>query len=142
MHPIWMCNQFGYIRLVKRNAMTNNKSATPLTKLPHKIDYTLFLIKEELKSRKFFDGLHSVGVDDIYFQPHLDTLILKSVGLDDGTDETAEFYFEIMERRSKKIEADNDSIVEQAVKVYVELVGEKKRKKAKVPGSREGRDVR
>jgi hypothetical protein len=101
----------------------------PLVKLPQKVDYCLFLIKEELKSRRFFEGLHSVGLDDVYLQPHLDRLILKSVGLDDGTDATSEFYFKIMERRSRKIDADNDSIVTQALKVYIELVAERKRRK-------------
>jgi hypothetical protein len=102
----------------------------PLVKLPQKVDYCLFLIKEELKSRRFFEGLHRVGLDDVYLQSHLDKLILKSVGLDDGTDETSEFYFRIMERRSKKIEADYDSIVTQALKVYMELISERKRRKA------------
>lgn len=101
----------------------------PLVKLPRKIDYCLFLIKEELKSRRFFEGLHSVGIDDVYLKPHLDILILKSVGLDDGTDETAEFYFKIIERRARKVEADNDSIVTQALKVYLELLAEKRRRK-------------
>jgi hypothetical protein len=101
----------------------------PLVKLPYKVDYCLFLIKEELKSRRFFEGLHSVGLDDVYLQPHLDKLILKSVGLDDGKDETFEFYDKIMERRSKKIDAENDSIVSQALKVYMELAAEKSRRK-------------
>jgi hypothetical protein len=101
----------------------------PLVKLPQKVEYCLFLIKEELKSRRFFEGLHSVGLDDVYLQPHLDRLILKSVGLDDGTDETSEFYFKIMERRSRKIESDNDSIMTQALKAYMELASERKRRK-------------
>lgn len=101
----------------------------PLVKLPQKIDYCLFLIKEELKSRRFFEGLHRVGLDDVYLQPHLDRLILESVGLYDGSDETSEFYFRIMERRSKKVQADNDSIVTQALKVYIDLVAERKRRK-------------
>jgi hypothetical protein len=108
--------------------MSISQSQFPLTKLPYKIDYCLFLIKEELKSRKFFEGLHSVGMEDIYLRPNLDSLILKSVGLDDGTDATGEFYFEIMERRSKKVRQDNDSIVSQALKVYMELLFEKKRR--------------
>jgi hypothetical protein len=113
-------------------------SQFPLVKLPHKIDYCVFLIKEELKSRRFFEGLHSVGLDDVYLQPRLDRLILKSVGLNDGTDETSEFYFKIMERRSKKIASDNDSIVTQALKVYMELDAEKRRRKqlVKDKGSR------
>lgn len=107
------CNQYNY----------------PLIKLPAKIDHCLFLIREELKSRRFFDGLHRVGLDDIHLQPHLDRLILKSIGLDDGTDATDQFYFELVERRSKKIGTDNDSVVLQALKVYMELVTEKKRRK-------------
>lgn len=100
-----------------------------MVKLPAHIDETLFLIKEELKSRRFFEGLHGVGLDDVYLQPHLDRVILKKVGLDDGTDETGEFYFRIMERRARKVEADNDSVVTQALKVYIELIAEKKRRK-------------
>ena len=105
-------------------------STYPLVKLPHKIDYTLFLIKEELKSTRFFDGLHDVGAGDISLQPHLDELILKAVGLDDGTDETFAFYLEVIRRRSARIGDDGESVVKQAMKVYVELCAEKKRRKA------------
>jgi hypothetical protein len=115
--------------------MKHSASQFPLVKLPHKLDYCLFLIKEELKSQRFFEGLHNIGIEDIYFQPHLDKLILKCVGLDDGKDETAKFYFEVLERRCMKVRADNDSIVMQAVKVYVELMNEKKcRKEIKKEG--------
>lgn len=109
--------------------MNINNSRSPLVKLPQEVDMCLFLIKEELKCRRFFDGLISAGIDDIYLQPHLDILILKSVGLDDGSDETWEFYFKIMGRRSKKVGTDNDSIVTQALKAYMDLISEKKRRK-------------
>ncbi|RAV97604.1 hypothetical protein [Pseudochryseolinea flava] len=49
--------------------MKFNSDRYPLVKLPQKIDYCLYLIKEELKSRRFFEGLHSVGLDDVYLQP-------------------------------------------------------------------------
>lgn len=103
----------------------------PLIKLPSKAQVSLYLIKEELKSRKLFHALHEVGLDDCYFQPHLDSLILRSVVLDDGTDETFSIYDDIIERRSKKIEADNDSIMKQAFKAYQELKNEKKNLSAK-----------
>ena len=103
----------------------------PLAKLPPDVDLTFFLIKEELKSRKLFHALHEVGLDDCYFQPHLDSLILRSVGLDDGADETFAMYDTIIEKRSRKIEADNDSIMKQALKVYLELKLEKKRRSNK-----------
>jgi len=98
----------------------------PIVKLPSKLQMTLYLIKEELKSRKLFHALREAGLDDCYFQPHLDTLILRSVGMDDGTDETFSLYYDIIEKRSKKIEADNESIMKQALKVYMELLEVKK----------------
>ncbi len=101
----------------------------PLVKLPIDVQQSLYLIKEELKSRKLFHALHEVGLDDCYFQPHLDSLILRSIEFDDGTDETFAIYDSIVERRSKKIEADNDSIMKQALKVYNELILEKKKRK-------------
>ena len=94
---------------------------SPIVKLPTDAQISLYLIKEELKCRKLFQALHEVGLDDCYFQPHLDSLILRSVGLDDGTDETFNTYYEILERRSRKIQADNDSIMKQALKAYMEL---------------------
>lgn len=100
----------------------------PLCKLPQKIDLTLFLIREELKSQKFFDGLHKAGIDDCYFQAHLGKVILGNVGLDADSEEVTDFYYKLIEKRSKKIEADSESIMKQAFKVYVDLMAEKKRR--------------
>lgn len=105
----------------------------PLVKVPAEIQISLFLIREELKCRKLFRALHHAGIDDCYFQPHLDLLILKSIGIDDETDDTFARYETIIEKRSKRIGADHDSVMKQAFKVYHELVDEKKRKKAGVP---------
>lgn len=105
----------------------------PLVKLPSDTQIALFLIKEELKTRKLFQALHDAGLDDCYYQPHLDTLILQSVGVYDGTDETFELYTEIMDRRSKKIDMDHELIVKQAMKVYMEL----KRLKKELQGKEE-----
>ena len=111
--------------------MNNSYIRLPLVKLPSDTQITLYLIKEELKSRKLFHALHEAGLDDCYFQPHLDSLILRSIGWDDGSDETFMTYHAIVERRSRKIEADNDSIMKQALKVYNELILEKKKRKVK-----------
>lgn len=111
--------------------MKLDNSRFPLVKLPSETQLSLYLIKEELKSRKLFHALHEVGLDDCYFQPHLDSLILRSVGLDDGTDKTFSLYDNIIEKRSKKIEADYDSIMKQAIKAYQELMNEKKKLSAK-----------
>src|SRR5882757_3634407 len=100
--------------------MKHTQNPFPLVKLPEDVQFSLYLIKEELKSRKLFHVLHLVGLDDCSFQPHLDSLILRSVGMDDDSDETFTLYDGIVEKRSKKIDSDNDSIVKQALKVYME----------------------
>jgi len=87
---------------------------------------TLLLIREELKSRKLFHAFHKIGLDDCYFQPHLDSLILRTLDMDEDCDKTFSAYNDIMEKRSRKIEADNDSIMKQALKVYHELLHVKK----------------
>lgn len=109
--------------------MKSNTSPYPLTKLPPTLDLTLFLIREELKSQKFFHALSRAGIDDIYYQPHLGRAILMNLGMDDGRDETFQFYYKVIEKRRKKIGMDNESIVKQAFKVYNELISEKERRK-------------
>lgn len=90
----------------------------PLLKLPSNTQITLYLINEELISRKLFQAFHTVGLDDCYLQPHLDSLILRSVGIDES-DETFEVYTGIMGKRSKKIDMDHDLIMKQTIKAYM-----------------------
>jgi hypothetical protein len=108
----------------------NRFKYSQLVKMPSKLELTLFLIREELKSRKFFNGLLELGLDDCYYQPHLDELIMANVGLDDNQDKTFDFYYAIMEKYSQKIEPDKDSITEQAFNAYTELVNEQRRRAA------------
>lgn len=98
----------------------------PLIKMPIDIQIPLYLIKEELKSRKLFYKLQDLGMTDCDFEPHLDALILQVIGLDEDDDNISDRYFDIMERRSKKIEADKDLIMKQAVKAYHEILAIKK----------------
>lgn len=102
--------------------MTMKNYPFPLVKLPSDTQVVLYLIREELKSRKFFRTLQNMGLDDCYYQPHLDELILRNLDLNDDSDETFDAYYQIIERRSKKISTDNDSIMKQALKVYYELI--------------------
>lgn len=105
-----------------------------LVKLPAGAQSALYLIREELKSRKFFRTLQQAGLHDCYFQPHLDSLILRSLDLDDDSDKVFDAYYDIIEHRSRKIEADNDTIMKQALKVYMELKQLKKKLKGKEEG--------
>jgi hypothetical protein len=91
-------------------------------KLPLDVDLVLYLIGEELKSQKFFNGLHKIGIDDCYYQIRLGKLILCHRGLDDSSDEVFNLFYALIERRSKKIEADSESVMKQTVRVYAELV--------------------
>lgn len=86
---------------------------------------TLYLIREELKSRKFFSGLQKLGLDYCLYQPHLDKPILAAIGFDDPSDEVYNSYFRLIEKRSRKVSEDQDSITKQLRKVYCELISGK-----------------
>jgi len=103
------------------------KNRIPLVRLPGELETLLYLISEELKSRHLFRGLQAVELNDCFFQPHLDSLILKAIGMDGDSDEVFLVYTEIMDRRSMKIEADKDTITKQSLKAYTELMVEKKK---------------
>jgi hypothetical protein len=53
-------------------------------------------------------------------------VILRRLGLDDDSDKVLDAYYEIIERRSRKIDADSETIMKQALKAYVELMQLKK----------------
>lgn len=107
--------------------MKIKNSNYPLIKLPTEVQLPVFLIKEELKSRKLFQLLQEVGTIESDFEPHLDSLIFQVVGLDHDDDQISHKYFHIMEKRSKKLEADKDTIAKQAFKAYHEILAIKKK---------------
>lgn len=53
-------------------------SNSPLVKLPEKIDLTLFLIREELKSRKFTNDLEKIGFDLTFFSSDFSRIICSN----------------------------------------------------------------
>jgi DNA-binding transcriptional regulator PaaX len=66
--PIWIYTQFGYIATISDTLMN--------TEIINSTAHIVFLIGEELKSRRFFSTLQKMGLDDSYYQPHLDEAIL------------------------------------------------------------------
>lgn len=90
--------------------------------VPDPSELTLYLLREELKSRKFFSGLQKLGLDYCFYQPHLDKPILAAAGFEDPSDEVYNFYFKLIEKRSRKIREDEEVITKQARKVWKELV--------------------
>lgn len=87
---------------------------------------SLLLITEELKSRKLFYVLGKVGLDDCFFQVHLDFAIMDCLGMNDGTDETYAIYDAIVEKHARRIQDSKESIERHAQKVYQELLEAKK----------------
>lgn len=100
-----------------------------LVRLPNKIDQVLYMIGEDLKSQKFFNTMNALDWSDNFYQPRLAVLILKHMNLDDGSDEIVNFYYALVEKHSKKVEADNNSLMKQVMKVYAKLVMEKEKRK-------------
>ncbi|MEJ0056987.1 MAG: hypothetical protein WDN75_15830 [Bacteroidota bacterium] len=100
------------------------KTNLKLVKLPDDLQVLLYLIREELKGRKLFHALDQAGLGDCDYQPHLDSLILQFAGLE-SNDEIFEAYEKIMEKRSQKIRDDDESITQQALKVYRKLMTQK-----------------
>ena len=91
--------------------------------------FVLTLISEELKSRRFFGTLQRLGLDDSYFQPHLDAAILSCLGIIDESNPTFDFYFAVMNEHAEKIGVKEESIREEAEQVLIKL-------RALLPGSK------
>lgn len=98
-----------------------------LVRIPKKVDRTLFLLCEELKSNKFFEGLSKVGVDDIYYQPHLMSVILEKMGFKEISDDLVSRYIDLLSKYSGKIMEDRKSITKHAFRFYIDLLMEKEK---------------
>lgn len=83
---------------------------------------TIYLIEQQLKCRRFFDDLKSIGLGPYDSEPNLDHLILKNVELDDGTDKTYLRYSKILDKHSKQMGLEFRAIQRQAVRMYNELL--------------------
>jgi hypothetical protein len=108
--------------------MKTKNSRMRLVKLPSDMELVLYLIREELKSTKFFSSLASVGLDDCFYQAHFGPVILGYMGFDEISDELQEFYGDLIDRHGQKIEEDNTMITACAVEVYEEILIERKKR--------------
>lgn len=103
------------------------KKDYPHVSAPERSALALYLICEELKSRKFFSGLQRLGLDYCFYQPHLDKPILAAAGLEES-DEVYKFYFRLIERCSRKLREEDESVTRQARRVWDALVRERERR--------------
>lgn len=90
--------------------------------MPSNETLALFLIGEELKSRRFFNTLQALGLDNSYYQPHLDEMILRCVGLTDESNETFEFYSAVIDEGAGRIGVKQEEVSEEAKMVYERLM--------------------
>lgn len=102
------------------------KNTYPLLQLPTNVELILYLIREDLKCQKFFDGLRNVGLDDCYYQPELGLLIITYAGLDPEKDEDSDLYYNLVAEHIKDMEASRESVTRKALSIYMKLVEKRK----------------
>jgi len=82
----------------------------------------IHLIGEELKSRKFFEGLRDLGLDDAFYQANLLELIMTAMGLPpESHDEHYNFYHDVLRKHSDRVAQDADELLNEAQRVYAIL---------------------
>lgn len=99
-----------------------------LVKLPSDTELILFILKEDLKNTKLFNGLESAGLTDCFYRADFAALVLGYMGFDEVPDDLQEFYADLISRYSEKIEPDNRVIMEYALDVYNEILVEKSKR--------------
>ena len=87
---------------------------TPLVK-----NIILAMIKEELKSHKFFGTLSELGLDDDFYQADLLEYIIPAIGLPPLRSEKSYlFYHDLFKRHSEYVERDAEALHNEALGVY------------------------
>jgi len=94
--------------------------------LPSQKELILQLLKQELKSYRFFNGLREVGLDDSFYHSDFSSLVLTYIGFDDEENATYDFYFTLLEKYSTHFEPKEESVMKLALSVYLELLAELK----------------
>jgi len=97
-----------------------------LVKLPQKVEFTIFLIREELKSRKLTMDLDKIGFESSICISDFSSLIFSSIGFDNNSDIFYEWYLNQLDMFCKNIDlTDGASISEVAFNFYIHLMVEK-----------------
>jgi hypothetical protein len=104
--------------------MKLNSVNNPLVKSPTQKELILQLLKQELKSYRFFNGLREVGLDDSFYHSDFSSLVLTYIGFDDEENATYDFYFGLLEKYSALFQPNEEVVMKLALNVYVELVAE------------------
>jgi hypothetical protein len=106
--------------------MKLNSVNNPLVKSPTQKELILQLLKQELKSYRFFNGLREVGLDDSFYHSDFSSLVLTYIGFDDEENATYDFYFALLEKYSARFQPNEDAVMNLALSVYGELISKLK----------------
>lgn len=102
---------------------------TRLVKLPANVEFTLFMIKQELKSNLLLDKLSDIGFDDSFYRLDFGPAILESIGFDRVSDELLDFYLVLLRAHCSKIAAPAE-VMKQAVCFYIDLEVERRKRQS------------
>jgi hypothetical protein len=94
-----------------------------LVKLPPHIEIAVYLIKAELKNRKFTKSLELIGFDSSLGFLDLCPLILKLIGYESRTDATFEVYYNLLESYIEHMDVreKEEDLNQLALSFYMEL---------------------
>ena len=94
----------------------------PLPDLPTSQELLCALIREDLRSHRFFTGLRKLGIDDVYHQADLSSLILTYARLHPDNETVSEFYFNLRDKHIEKLSPQRSELVKAAARLYEELM--------------------
>lgn len=100
----------------------------PHVRLPKKTDRLLHILCEDLKNNYTFNKLTEVGFDDSTSRSEFTFLILDIV-FKETSDDLANLYLSLLQRHTNKLkDTVQSSLAKRALKFYVDLIIEKKRR--------------
>jgi hypothetical protein len=119
---------------MKNSKQITSRNVYPLInpgkiKIPKEIEVPIFLIHHELKLLMIYQTLNPIATIDCYFESHLDRLILASLKMWDGKDETYAVYYKVMDKYSKVINSDHNVLIGRSLKIYNTLTDYRDKKK-------------
>lgn len=77
------------------------------------------LVREELKSRHFFETLRDLGLDDSFYQANLLELIMASLDL--SSEHQYDFCADLLRKHSARVTQNHDELHFEAERVYALL---------------------
>lgn len=99
--------------------------------IPREIQVPVALIYHELMNRMLFGHLQVIEMS-CDLEHFLDNLILASLNMHDGSDETFKLYLDIMDHWAEQVTCDKEVIARRAIKIYYALIKARDKRKAKM----------